>query len=164
MASSTIHHVGIKGVITGYLSFGGLLESAVGFVNLVVPRLLCFRQLESLEVIERGSRSSGDDAFVKGAFFPLFVDLGGSPGLAHGASASAVSNGDLVFHQTHVFKLHRLTGNAWSINEGDKSMLERADAHVGNATDLHEIVENADSHFYKFEYPSQIKATNADIC
>jgi len=123
----------------------------------MISRLLRLGQLESLEVVERSSRSASDDALVESIFLPLFVDLGGGPGLAHGAGASAVGDADLVLQKTHVLELHRLAGNAWSIdeggllvddiNDGDESVLERSDAHVSDATDLHESVENANSHF-----------------
>merc|ERR1711942_394185 len=140
-----------------YLCFSGLFEGAIGFVDLVISGLLSLGQLESLEVVEGSSRPASDDALVEGIFLPLFVDFGGGPGFADGASAGAVSDADLVLHQTHVFELHRLMGNTRSIDEcgllvddihdGDETMLEGPDADVGHATDLHEVVENAHSHF-----------------
>ena len=95
-----------------FLCLRRLLERAVGLVDLVIPGLLCLRELEPLEVAERSSGSAGDDALVKGILLPLLVDLGRGPGLADGAGACAVSNGDLVLHETHVFELHGLAGDA----------------------------------------------------
>merc|ERR1711942_632405 len=91
-----------------YLCFRGLFEGAIGFVDLVIPGLLSLGQLESLEVVEGSSRPSNNDALIEGILLPLFVDFGGGPGFADGASAGAMRDADLVLHQTHVFELHRL--------------------------------------------------------
>ena len=96
--------------VRSLLCFGRLFERAIGLVDLVVAGLLGLGELESLEVVERGSGSAGDDALVKSVLLPLLVDLGRSPRLAHGAGAGAVGDGDLVLHETHVLELH---GLAW---------------------------------------------------
>merc|ERR1719370_938610 len=80
------------------LRFGGLLKSGVGLVDLVIPGLLGLGQLEPLEVVERGSRSPGDDAFVEGILLPLFVDLARRPSLAHGSGPRAVGD-SADFHE-----------------------------------------------------------------
>merc|ERR1719175_465480 len=133
------------------LRFGGLLESGVGLVDLVIPGLLGLGQLEPLEVVERGSRSPGDDAFVEGILLPLLVDFGRRPGLAHGSGPRAVGDRHLVLEQTHVLESHRLAGDAWSVNEGallidniddsDEPVFEWSDRDVGDPADFHEVVE-----------------------
>merc|ERR1719209_2456871 len=134
------------------LRFRGLLKSGVGLVDLVIPGLLGLGQLEPLEVVERGSRSPGDDAFVEGILLPLLVDLACRPSLAHGSGPRAVGDGHLVLEQTHVLESHRLAGDAWSVNEGalliddiDDSaepVFERSNRDVGDSADFHEVVEN----------------------
>jgi len=123
----------------------------------VIPGLLGFGELESLEVVERGSGSSGDDALVKSVFLPLVVDLSGGPGLANGASAGTVSDRDLVLEEAHMLEHHRLARDTWTIDEsallvndiddGNESVLEGSDADVGDTANLDEVVEDTDSHF-----------------
>ena len=101
------------------LCFGGLLEGGVGLVDLVIPGLLGLGELESLEIVERSSRSSSDDALVEGVLLPLFVDLGRGPRLANGAGTSTVGDGHLVLEQTHVLESHRLAGDALTYSRFD---------------------------------------------
>merc|ERR1719391_376156 len=143
------------------LCFCRLLESGVGLVDLVISSLLGLRQLEPLEVVERGPGPACDDALVERVFLPLVVDLGRCPSLAHRPRPGAVGDPNFVLEKAKMLESHRFSGNAWSVDErallvddvddGHKSVLERSDADVGNATDLHEVVEDADSHFDDFK-------------
>ena len=47
----------------------------------MIPGLLGLGELEPLEVIERSSRPSGDDALVEGVLLPLVVNLSRCPSL-----------------------------------------------------------------------------------
>ena len=78
----------------------------------MIPGLLGFGELESLEVVERGSGSAGDDALVKRRLFPLLVDLAGGPSLLNGARACTMRDGHLVFEETHVLERHGLSWDA----------------------------------------------------
>merc|ERR1712168_1759354 len=147
------------------LCFCRLLESGVGLVDLVISGLLGLRQLEPFEVVERSSGSASDDALVESIFLPLLVDLGRRPSLTHRPRPRAVGDPHFVFEQAKMLESHRFSGNAWSVDQrallvddvddSDESVLERSDADVGNATDFHEVVEDADSHFEDFKVLSK---------